>query len=156
MKVTDGFPPFPASPCSAYLFVLTLSIALFFSTSSPTLAAKKRVWGKTVVTSSAKSTGAFSVSAKFTGWKQYLNVSFKGVASTKGVTYELIYGSNGVDQGAGGRVDPSEGNVSRSMFLGTCSHGVCTAHKNISNVRLTITYMTSSGQSVTKNYRVKY
>lgn len=138
-----------------YALFLVIGTFLVFSTATPVEAAKKRVWGKTIVTPAARS-GAVSVSAKFTGWKQYLNVSFRGVASTKGITYELIYGSNGIDQGAGGRVNASGGNVSKSLFLGTCSHGACVAHKNISNVRLAVTYQTVDGQSVTKNYRVKY
>jgi hypothetical protein len=102
------------------------------------------------------SSGKFSMSAKFTGWKQYLNISFKGVASTNGVTYELIYNGNNTEQGVYGNVKASEGNVTRSVFFGTCSHGACTAHKNISNVHLTITYKTIDGQTVTKNYKVKY
>jgi len=122
---------------------------------TPVEAAKKRAWGKTIVKPSGGS-GPFSVTAKFTGWKQYLNVSFRGVANTKGVSYELIYTSKGIDQGAGGSVNPSEGNVSRSMFLGTCSHGVCVAHKDVSNVRLRVTSTTSDGVSKTKSYKVKY
>lgn len=139
-----------------HLLILALLTVLLFSSTTPVLAAKKRVWGK-VTNTSATRNSPFSVTAKLTGWKQYLNISFRGLASTQGVNYEVIYTSNGIDQGGGGRVDASEGNnVSKSVFLGSCSHNVCTAHKNISNVRLTITYQTTSGQSVTKKYRVKY
>jgi len=53
-------------------------------------------------------------------------------------------------------VKPREGNVSRSIFLGTCSHGACLSHKNISNMRLTITYKTANGQTITKKYKVRY
>lgn len=138
-----------------HLFILASIIVLLFLTISPVSAAKKRIWGK-VTNTSATRNGQFSVTARLTGWKQYLNISFKGLASTQGVTYEVIYASNGIDQGGGGRVEAGEGNVSKSVFLGSCSHNVCTAHKNISNVRLTITYQTTSGQNVTKKYRVKY
>ena len=138
-----------------YLLILILATALLFSTATPTLAAKKRVWSKTTATSAVRSS-QFSVSAKLTGWKQYLNVSFKGLTNTKGVNYELIYSSNGIDQGAGGRVESSENSVTKSLFLGTCSYRVCTAHKNVSDVRFTVTYQTTSGQSVTKKYKVKY
>ena len=85
-----------------------------------------------------------------------MNVSFKGVSNAKDIAYELIYASNGVDQGAGGRVFSNEGNVTKSLFLGSCSYRVCTAHKNVSNVRLRITYQTTGGQSVVKNYKVRY
>lgn len=138
-----------------YLLILALATVLLFSTTTPTLAAKKRVWSKTTVTSAAGS-GQFSVSAKLTGWKQYLNVTFKGLANTKGVNYELVYSSNGVDQGAGGRIEASGNSVSKSIFMGTCSYLVCTAHKNVSNVRFTVTYQTTGGQNVTKKYKVKY
>lgn len=53
-------------------------------------------------------------------------------------------------------VKPREGNVSRSIFLGTCLHGACLSHKNISNMRLTITYKTANGQTITKKYKVRY
>ena len=137
------------------LMFFVLGIFFLFSTSTPTLAAKKRVWGNIVRTTSVSSSPV-SLSAKLTGWKQYLNVSFKGVSSTKGISYDFIYGSNGIDQGLSGRVKTEEGNVIRSLFLGSCSFGVCTAHKNISNVRLSVSYQTLDGKVVVKNYKVKY
>ncbi len=136
---------------------LVLILILMFLVVTPVSAAKKRVWKATTVAKSAiNSAGKFGVSAKLTGWKQYLNVSFKGVVSTSGVTYELIYNGNDTEQGVYGTVKPSEGNVTRSIFLGTCSHGACVSHKNISNIRLTITYKTTDGQSMVKRYKVKY
>ncbi len=138
------------------LILILIPLFLFSSVMSVS-AAKKRVWkATTVAKSTVNSGGKFSVSAKLTGWKQYLNVSFKGVASTSGVSYELVYNSNDTEQGVYGTVKVSEGNVTRSIFLGTCSHGACVSHKNISNVRLTITYKTINGQSVVKKYKVKY
>ncbi|HEX9008593.1 MAG TPA: hypothetical protein VF837_05020 [Patescibacteria group bacterium] len=134
---------------SIFLFV---SIA-FLSFNDPALAAKKRAWNKASSSSSLYS--PFSVSAKFTGWKQYLNLSFRGLGNTKGVSYNVIYSSNGIDQALGG-INANEKSTSRSVFLGTCSHGACTAHKNISNMRLMITYQTLDGQNITKNYKVRY
>jgi len=138
--------------------VVVFGLMFLFSVATPVLAAKKRVWKTTTATKSSVSGGSskFSVSAKLTGWKQYLNLNFKGVSSTAGVTYELVYNGNNTEQGIYGDIKASEGNTSRSLFLGTCSHGACVAHKNISNVHLTITYKTSTGQSVTKRYKVKY
>lgn len=133
--------------------VVGLVLMLLFLQINPVLAAKKRVWK---ATTASISSGSFSVGAKLTGWKQYLNVSFKGVANTSGATYELIYNGNETEQGVYGTVKPSEGNVTRSIFLGTCSHGACVSHRNVSNVRLTITYKTKTGQTVTKRYKVKY
>lgn len=134
---------------------MSVAMCFVFFGNTPALAAKKRVWGKTIVTTASRN-NPLTISAKFSGWKQYLNVSFRGVANTKDITYEIIYASNGVDQGAGGRVNSNEGNVTKSLFLGTCSYRVCTAHKNINNVRLRVSYLTSNGQNVVKNYKVKY
>ncbi len=139
----------------ALVFVLVLMPMFLFFVVTPVSAAKKRVW-KTTATTTFGGSSKFSVSARLTGWKQYLNLSFKGMASTSGVTYELIYKSNDTEQGVYGNVKASEGNVLRSIFLGTCSRGVCTSHKNISDVHLTITYKTIDGQSVTKKYKVRY
>jgi hypothetical protein len=137
------------------VLMLTLMMFSVFSLATiPAYAAKKRVWKATTI--SASSSGKFSVSAKLTGWKQYLNLSFRGVTGTNGVTYELTYNSNETEQGVYGDIKSSEGNTSRSLFLGTCSRGDCTPHKNISNMRLAITYKTSDGQSVVKRYKVKY
>lgn len=133
--------------------VVGLVLMLLLLQVNPVLAAKKRVWKTS--TASVSSIG-FAVGAKLTGWKQYLNVSFRGVANTGGATYELIYNGNNTEQGVYGTVKPSEGNVTRSIFLGTCSHGACVSHKNISNMRLTITYKTASGQTITKKYKVRY
>lgn len=138
------------------VLVLIFGLIFLFSATSPVLAAKKRVWGATT-TKVSSGGGSFSISAKLTGWKQYLNLSFRGVTSTSGVTYELIYNGNNTEQGIYGNIKTEEGNTSRSLFLGTCSsNGVCTSHKNINNMRLTVSYKTTSGQSVTKRYKVKY
>lgn len=133
--------------------VVGLVLMLLFLQINPVLAAKKRIW-KT--TSAGVSSSGFAVGAKLTGWKQYLNVSFRGVASTGGVTYELIYNGNDTEQGVYGTVKPNEGNVTRSIFLGTCSHGACVSHKNISNMKLTITYKTTDGREIIKKYKVRY
>jgi len=138
------------------VLVLIFGLIFLFSVAKPIFAAKKRVWKTTTSTVSTSGSSKFSVSAKLTGWKQYLNLSFKGVSSTNGISYELIYTGNNTEQGVYGDIKSSEGNTSRSLFLGTCSHGACVAHKNIKNMHLTITYKTTSGQSVTKKYKVKY
>ena len=123
----------------------------------PVMAAKPRVW-KSVPATKVATTGsqAFLISAKLTGWKQYLTIGFRGVATTSGITYELIYQGNATDQGVYGDVKPTEGNTSRVLFLGTCSHGACTSYKNIHDMHLTITYKTKDGQTLVKKYKVKY
>ena len=69
---------------------------MFFVLVSPAVAAKPRVW-KSVSTSDG---GAPGVSARLSGWKQYLNLSFRGVSGTSGINYELIYNGNGNEQGS--------------------------------------------------------
>lgn len=137
------------------VLVLIFSLIFLFSAPTPVLAAKKRVW-KASSTTASSGGYKFSISAKLTGWKQYLNLNFKGLNSTTGVDYELIYNGSNTEQGVYGNIKASEGNAVRSLFLGTCSHGACVAHTNVSNVRLTITYKTTTGQSITKRYKVKY
>jgi hypothetical protein len=139
-----------------------ISIVAFFffslSATKPTLAVKKRVW-KSLPVSTKSSTvvsGAPSVSAKLTGWKQYLQLTFKNASAATNITYELTYNGNGQEQGVFGSLNPSEGNPSRSLFLGTCSHNVCVSHKNVNTVRLAITYQLKSGQEIVKRYKIKY
>lgn len=139
----------------ALALILALIPIFLFSVVTPVSAAKKRVWKTTAITTSNNS-NKFSVSAKLTQWKQYLNLNFKGITNTTGVTYELIYNNDNTEQGVYGSVPAGEDNVLRSLFLGTCSHGACVSHKNISNMHLTITYKTAAGQDVVKKYKVKY
>lgn len=130
-------------------------VVLIFALVTPAIAAKPRVW-KSASTNSGGSGGAPGVSARITGWKQYLNISFRGVSGTNGINYELIYNGNDNEQGVYGSVKPSEGNSTRSIFLGTCSHGACTAYRNINSLKLTVTFMLKNGQELVKRYRVRY
>ncbi|KKR67934.1 MAG: hypothetical protein UU09_C0018G0005 [Microgenomates group bacterium GW2011_GWA2_40_6] len=128
---------------------------MFLILVSPAVAAKPRVW-KSVPINNGGSGGTPSVTAKITGWKQYLGLSFRGVSSTNGINYELIFNGNDNEQGVYGSVKSREGNTSRSIFLGTCSHGACTAYRNINNLKLTITFKLKNGQDLVKRYKVKY
>lgn len=132
------------------VLVLIIIFALFQSV--PTQAAKKRSWS----TPPAALTVAPSVSARLTGRKQYLNLNFRGISATNGFTYELTFNGNNLEQGIYGTIKPSERKTSRSLFLGTCSHGACTPYKNINNLHLTVTYQLKTGQSVVKKYQVRY
>jgi hypothetical protein len=133
---------------------LVFIFSFFIFSILPVDAAKKRVLNTKSVTTSTS--GAPAVLVRLTGWKQYLSLSFRGVASTTGITYELTYAGNGTEQGVFGSIKPEEGNITRTLFLGTCSRKVCVSHKNISNLRLTVTYKLKSGQNLVKNYKVKY
>ena len=134
------------------LIFIVISVFLLSSLNTPVLAAKKRIWSSTPIVGISGP----SVSATLTGWKQYLNLSFRGLANTNGLSYELIFSGNNLDQGIYDTIKPSGGNITRSLFLGTCSHGACTPYKNINNLRLTVTYKMKNGQTVVKKYKVKY
>lgn len=136
------------------LKILAITFFLFLTLSFPfpTLALKKRVW-TSVSTSTASSPSAY---IRLTNWKQNVSITFANVKLCQSITYELTYLSNNLEQGVFGSVKPTEGNtVSRSLFMGTCSRKVCVAHRNITNLRLEITYKLTSGQSMVKRYRIR-
>lgn len=130
---------------------LFLLFCFAFLSYTPALALKKRVW----TTTSSVGSSPF-VSIRLSNWKQNVSLTFSNVKLCESITYEITYLSNNLEQGIFGSVKPSEGNtVRRSLLMGTCSHKVCVAHKNITNLRLTVTYKLTSGQPFTKRYRIK-
>jgi len=130
-------------------------ITLFFLTfASPALALKKRVWTGSSATSTVSTSPSASIS--MTNWKQNVSIRFYNLNLCQSVSYEITYLSNNLEQGIFGSVKASEGrSVSRSLFLGTCSKKVCVAHRNITNLYLTINYKLTSGQNIVKKYRIK-
>lgn len=134
-----------------YFLTLCLCIGLFFATATPVFAAKPRV-RKTV--SSARSF-AYST-AKLSRSTNSVIVTFQNLGSVKKIGYELNYMAGGVSQGAMGTVQTA-GLVSdtRDLYFGTCSHGVCTPHRNIKNATLTITTYLTNGSTNVKLYRIK-
>ncbi len=128
-----------------------LCIGVFFSTTTPIFAAKKRVRKPATYTKS------FSYStAKLSRSTNSVIVTFQNLGSVKKVGYELSYTAGGVAQGAMGTVQTA-GLVSdvRDLYFGTCSHGVCTPHYNIKNAKLIITTYVASGATNVKLYRIK-
>lgn len=132
----------------ASLFVCFL---LLFFAAAPTHAAKFRV---------RKSTGGGSTftysTAKLSRATNSVIVTFQNLGAVKRVAYELSYRANGTTQGAMGTVQTT-GLVSdsRDLYFGTCSHGVCTPHYNITGAALTITTTLSTGGTNIKRYRIK-
>lgn len=117
-------------------------------------AAKPRVWTKTATTVTSSSGGPW-VSAKLTKWKQYVFLTFGGMGNVQTVDYELTYSGNRMEQGVWGTIKGGA-NASRELFMGTCSHGACVAHKNISGVKLALTYKMKDGKTTVKRYKVRY
>jgi hypothetical protein len=121
----------------------------------PSLALKKRVWTASPA-SSAYSGGSPSVGAKLTTDRQNIVVTFRNVAATSSITYELTYTGNDLEQGIFGAVKPDEGNtVSRTLYFGTCSKNVCTPHRNLKNGVLSLSYRLKSGSTLAKRYRIR-
>src|SRR4030042_4251288 len=118
-------------------------------------AAKARNWGAVKVTTQS-SGGSPRIGAKLTKWKQYVYLTFSNLGKVESVDYELTYTGSGIDQGVWGSIKVSSAAVSRELFMGTCSRNVCVAHKNISGVRLAITYKMKDGSSLGKRYKIKY
>ena len=135
-----------------YLLLLFIGVAfLQFKTTS--FAAKPRVKssGTSVKTSSAK---AYS-SARLSRPTNSVSVTFLNPDKANGVSYTLSYDANGISQGVIGSVSPGSPTDSRDLYFGTCSHGVCTPHYNITNASLVVTTSLKSGVISTKRYRIK-
>lgn len=99
---------------------------------------------------------SITVSPKLRKDRQALLVSFGNLPKALSVSYILTYTQNGQQEGAGGSVNPSEGNTAtRELLFGTCSSGVCRLHNGISNMRFEVTAQLKSGKTVIKRYRIR-
>ena len=135
------------------LFYIIFSVLLLITIVPSVHAAKLRV-RKTG--GSGSSGGVSYSSARLSRTTNSIVVTFQNLTTTKRVRYELSYLANGIPQGAMGTITTT-GLVSdsRDLYFGTCSHGVCTPHYNITNATLIITTELSSGGTHTKRYRIK-
>ncbi len=132
------------------LSCLFFSLLLVLAIASPVNAAKLRV---------RKTSGGIVrtySSVKLSRNTNSVVITFQNLTDAKRVRYELSYIANGVPQGAMGTIQTA-GLVSdsRDLYFGTCSHGVCTPHYNITNTTLIITTELTSGGTNTKRYRIK-
>lgn len=82
-------------------------------------------------------------------------VTFQNLSNVKSISYTLAYRSGGTEQGAMGSITSSGATETRDLYFGTCSHGVCTPHRNISGATLTIQSNLKNGKTHTKIYRIK-
>lgn len=96
------------------------------------------------------------ISVRLRSDRRALNVYFSNLSKAKGVTYTLIYQTNGKDEGVSGSVDSSQGDSSaREILFGTCSNGVCVYHQNLSNMRFEVMTELLSGKKTIKRFRVR-
>jgi len=130
------------------MIIIMISVLLTSSVGAAKLRVRK--------TSGGGGGGISYSSAKLSRSTNSIVVTFQNLTSTKRVQYELSYSANGVPQGAMGTITTT-GLVSdaRDLYFGTCSHGVCTPHYNITNATLVVTAQLTSGGTNTKRYRIK-
>lgn len=128
-----------------------LALALFFAL--PPVATAKKKLGQRVITA-RRSTGVV-VSPRLRSDRKALIVSLSGLSQANSVSYTLSYTANGIPQGVGGTIIPSQNTASRELLFGTCSKNVCTYHRNISDMRFAVTSNLKSGKKVTKPFRIK-
>jgi hypothetical protein len=131
---------------------IVLFLSLFLVT--PVEAAKPRVRTSAAKAPVATSTGYST--AKLSRGTNSVNVTFLNLSKVTRVTYTLAYTANGVEQGAMGSITPTgQSTDTRNLYFGTCSHGVCTPHRNISGATLTIETQLKSGGVNVKRYKIK-
>ena len=107
------------------------------------------------VTSSRTGGSGITVTPRLRSDRRALIVSFSNLQNAKSVTYQLTYLTNGQQEGAGGTISGAGNSTERTLLFGTCSKDVCRYHSNISNMKLEISYTSTSGKKYLKRYRVK-
>ncbi|MBI5018828.1 hypothetical protein HZB58_00970 [Candidatus Gottesmanbacteria bacterium] len=131
-----------------------LSLALAFAT-HPVYAAKPRVKSVTGTKNTATIATGYST-AKLSRNTNSVVVTFLNLKNVSKITYTLSYTANGIEQGVVGSLTPSGTATDvRDLYFGTCSHGVCTAHRGIQKAMLVIETKLTSGKTHVKRYRIK-
>jgi hypothetical protein len=135
--------------------VVVLALFLFFSEVQNASALMKRTF-KSTAPASKTSGGSVGVTPRLAD-RQNLRIYFSNVKSAKTIDYELTYVANGLEQGVFGSVKGSAAgsSVTRTMYFGTCSHKVCTPHRNIKNMKLTVTINSTAGKTTVRRFKIK-
>lgn len=144
------------------IFLFLISVGSLF-TPSPILAARTRIRVKPPAKSGGggapvqrSAYGGASSSVKLRGDRKAITLTLSNMGGISSVSYQLTYIANGVSQGVMGKIDPAlEATATRELLFGTCSHGVCTYHTNISNMKLTVSSHLTSGVTIIKPYRIR-
>lgn len=122
-------------------------------------AAKVRV-RTPVVKSAVNAVSAGYSKAKLSRATNSVLVTFTNLSNVARISYTLSYTSNSrsnpQQQGVVGSLVPSgAATETRDLYFGTCSHGVCTPHYQITNAKLVIETKLKSGKTHVKVYRIK-
>ncbi len=137
--------------------IIFLIFMVILVTPADVFAAKKRLRPAASANTAGKNTGfaAFS-SAKLRGDRLAIIITFLNLTRFANANYTLTYTTNGVDQGVQGSIPTNESaSIIRELLFGTCSKNVCTYHRNIKNMKLTITVQTKSGTMYVKRYAIR-
>lgn len=136
--------------------VLLFIFSLLLSVPTQVYAAKARV--RTAPKSARSATGTYRgySTAKLSRSTNSIQITFVNFSLVKSVTYTLSYTANGISQGVVGTVTPTGAPTeSRDLYFGTCSHGVCTAHRGIQNATLLVETTLTNGKVNVKRYRIR-
>lgn len=126
-----------------------LSILLF----SVTLRVDAATTKKKVIT---KASPAIGVKTQVARDRRSVSIYFNNLQKTSSVFYTLNYLNSGKSEGAGGTINTKgKYSLSRTLLFGTCSAGVCRYHKNIKNVKITVTVTFRDGSQKTFTYNIK-
>lgn len=132
------------------LFILVVS--LIFFTAQPSIAAEKT---KAPIKSATKSSQE-TISSLYIKNRNTVRITFPQLNNVKKISYQLTYEGNGLGQGVMGSVMPKgKKSITKDIFLGTCSSGVCRRYKNIKNLKLQTTTEYKKGKPSTKTYKIK-
>lgn len=122
--------------------VLSLSLTFFLSSGAE---AKHQ-------TSSGKSP---KLSASLAKNKLSVSANFSNLANVKTITYQLTYDSNKGAQGAAGTIKVGKlKSTSRKLLLGTCSGKVCSYHRDVNNIALSVDFNLKSGGVISYEKRL--
>jgi hypothetical protein len=136
------------------LLLITYCLSLV---ASPVLAKKKlgSAVSTGIKTTTTRPTAGVTASARLTADRRNLSINFSNLSIAGSVSYLLTYNANGIPQGVGGTISAEGDATTRTLYFGTCSKSVCTAHRNITGMKLQITSNLKSGKKVIKTFRVK-
>lgn len=135
-------------------FGLMLAV-LLFGAKKPVWAARQRVRKPKTTGSAVSAPRGVGVKVRFRPDRQALLLEFSNFDRIQSGSYELVYTANSVQQGAGGSIIIDDSGV-KTLLFGTCSGGVCTYHRNITNARLSIISVLKNGQTVLKPFRINW
>jgi len=136
------------------LLILIVCLAWVGFQPNPVLAARQRSRKANLGGSAAYAARGVGVTVRFRPDRLGLVLSFFNFENIESGSYELVYDSNGVTQGAGGMIILGDTSAKELLFA-TCSHGVCRFHEGITDARLSIVSKLKSGQTVLKPFRIK-